>query len=85
MKARGGLVTREDLRAYTIYRRPPLRGTYRGHEVLTVPPPSAGGVTLLQCLNILEDLDVPGMGFGSSRYVHHVAEALRRAFADRAR
>ena len=83
MKARGGLVTREDLRGYTIYRRAPLRGTYRGDEVLTVPPPSAGGVTLLQCLNILEDLDVPGMGFGSSRHVHHVAEALRRAFADR--
>jgi gamma-glutamyltranspeptidase/glutathione hydrolase len=83
MKARGGLVTREDLRSYTIYRRPPLRGTYRGDEVLTVPPPSAGGVALLQCLNVLEDYDVPGMGFASSRYVHHVAEALRRAFADR--
>jgi len=50
-----------------------------------VPPPSSGGVVLLECLNVLEDLDVPGMGFASSRYVHHVAEALRRAFADRAR
>jgi gamma-glutamyltranspeptidase / glutathione hydrolase len=85
MKARGGLVTREDLRRYTIYRRPPLRGTYRGDEVLTVPPPSAGGVALLQCLNVLEGYDVKAMGFGSSRYVHHVAEALRRAFADRVR
>jgi len=85
MKANGGLITREDLRQYTIYRRPPLRGTYRGHEVLTVPPPSAGGVALLQCLNVLEDYDVPAMGFASSRYVHHVAEALRRAFADRVR
>jgi gamma-glutamyltranspeptidase/glutathione hydrolase len=85
MKANGGLITREDLRQYTIYRRPPLRGAYRGHEVLTVPPPSAGGVALLQCLNVLEDYDVPAMGFASSRYVHHVAEALRRAFADRAR
>ena len=85
MKARGGLVTREDLRAYTIFRRPPLVGTYRGREVMTVPPPSAGGVVLLQCLNVLEGYDVPGMGFGSSRYVHHVSEALRRAFADRAR
>jgi gamma-glutamyltranspeptidase/glutathione hydrolase len=85
MKANGGLVTREDLRAYTIYRRPPLRGTYRGAEVLTAPPPSAGGVALLQCLNLLEGYDVSGMGFASSRYVHHVAEALRRAFADRAR
>jgi gamma-glutamyltranspeptidase/glutathione hydrolase len=85
MKANGGLITREDLRQYTIYRRPPLRGTYRDHEILTVPPPSAGGVALIQCLNVLEDYDVPGMGFASSRYVHHVAEALRRAFADRAR
>jgi gamma-glutamyltranspeptidase/glutathione hydrolase len=83
MKARGGLVTREDLRGYTIYRRPALLGTYRGHAVLTVPPPSAGGVALLQCLNVLEEYDVAGMGVGSSRFVHHVAEAMRRAFADR--
>jgi gamma-glutamyltranspeptidase/glutathione hydrolase len=83
MKARGGLLNREDLRAYTVYRRVPLRGTYRGHEILTVPPPSAGGVALLQCLNVLEDDDVTGFGFASSRHVHLVAEALRRAFADR--
>jgi len=85
MKANGGLITREDLRQYTIYRRPPLRGTYRGMEILTVPPPSAGGVALLQCLNVLEDYDVPAMGFNSSLFVHTVTEALRRAFADRAR
>jgi len=85
MKARGGLITKEDLRNYTVYRRRPLRGTYRGDEVLTVPPASAGGVALLECLNVLEGYDVKAMGFGSSRYVHHVAEALRRAFADRAR
>jgi gamma-glutamyltranspeptidase/glutathione hydrolase len=85
MKARGGLVTREDLRTYTIYRRPPLVGTYRGREVMTVPPPSSGGVVLLQCLNVLEEYELSEMGFGSSRYVHHVSEALRRAFADRAR
>ncbi len=85
MKAQGGLVTRADLRSYTIYRRPPLRGTYRGAEVLTVPPPSAGGVALLQCLNILEDYDVPGLGASSSPFVHTVSEAMRRAFADRAR
>jgi gamma-glutamyltranspeptidase/glutathione hydrolase len=85
MRARGGLVTRDDLRHYTIHRRTPLRGTYRGAEILTVPPPSAGGVALVECLNLLEQDDVAGMGFASSRYVHHVAEALRRAFADRAR
>jgi gamma-glutamyltranspeptidase / glutathione hydrolase len=85
MKASGGLVTRDDLRQYSIYRRPPLRGTYRGVEVLTVPPPSAGGVALLQCLNVLEGYDVPGLGAGSSAFVHTVSEAMRRAFADRAR
>ena len=85
MKARGGLITREDLKSYTVYRRPPLRGTYRGHELLTAPPPSSGGTGLLQSLNVLEGYDLKAMGFGSSRYLHHVAEALRRAFADRAR
>jgi gamma-glutamyltranspeptidase / glutathione hydrolase len=85
MKARGGLITGEDLRNYQIYKRKPLRGRYRGDEVLTVPPPSAGGVALLECLNVLEGYDVKGMGFGSSAYVHHVVEALRRAFADRVR
>jgi gamma-glutamyltranspeptidase/glutathione hydrolase len=85
MKARGGLITREDLKRYTIYRRPPIRGTYRGYEVLTAPLPSSGGTGLLQCLNVLEGYDLEAMGFGSSRYLHHVAETLRRAFADRAR
>jgi gamma-glutamyltranspeptidase/glutathione hydrolase len=85
MQAGGGLITLDDLRNYTIYRRPPLRGRYRGYEVLTVPPPSAGGVALLESLNLLEELDLPGMGVGSSRYVHYVSEALRRAFADRVR
>jgi len=85
MEAKGGLITREDLRKYTVYRRPPLRGTYRGYEVLAPPPPSSGGVCLLQCLNVLEGYDLASMGFASSAYVHHVAEALRRAFALRAR
>jgi len=85
MKALGGLITKEDLRDYQIYRREPLRGSYRGDDVLTVPPPSAGGVALLECLNVLEGYDIKGMGFGSSAHVHHVVEALRRAFADRAR
>jgi gamma-glutamyltranspeptidase / glutathione hydrolase len=85
MKARGGLVTREDLKQYTVYRRPALRGTYRDYEVLTVPPPSSGGTCLVESLNLLEGYDLKSMGFGSSRYLHHVAETLRRAFADRAR
>ena len=85
MKARGGLITREDLKRYAVYRRPVLRGSYRGYEVLAPPPVSSGGTGLLECLNLLEGYDLKGMGFGSSRYLHHVAEALRRAFADRAR
>jgi len=85
MKANGGLITAEDLKGYMVYKRPPLSGTYRGYEVLTVPPPSGGGVSLLECLNVLEGYDLRSLGFGSADYVHLVAEALRRALADRAR
>ena len=85
MKAGGGLITREDLRAYRPRRRPVLRGTYRGYEVLTMPPVSSGGVALLQMLNTLEGDDLKAKGFGSADYVHLVAETMRRAFADRAR
>jgi len=85
MKAGGGLITREDLRAYRPRRRPVLRGTYRGYEVLTMPPVSSGGVALLQMLNTLEGDDLKAKGFGSADHVHLVAETMRRAFADRAR
>jgi gamma-glutamyltranspeptidase/glutathione hydrolase len=85
MRRGGGLITREDLEAYRAVRRTPLKGTYRDIEILTMPPPSSGGVVLLQALNVLEEYDLPGMGFGSAAYLHHLAEALRRAFADRAR
>jgi gamma-glutamyltranspeptidase/glutathione hydrolase len=84
MKRGGGLITREDLKGYRAVRRRPLRGTYRGTEILTMPPPSSGGIVLLQVLNILEEYDLPGMGFGSAAYLHHLAEGLRRAFAERA-
>jgi gamma-glutamyltranspeptidase/glutathione hydrolase len=85
MKRGGGIITREDLRAYRAVRRTPLKGQYRDIEILTMPPPSSGGVVLLQILNVLEGHDLPGMGFGSAAYLHHLAEAMRRAFADRAR
>jgi gamma-glutamyltranspeptidase/glutathione hydrolase len=84
MERGGGLITREDLKAYRAVRRRPLRGTYHGDEILTMPPPSSGGIVLLQVLNILEGYDLPGMGFGSAAYLHHLAEGLRRAFAERA-
>jgi gamma-glutamyltranspeptidase/glutathione hydrolase len=85
MKRGGGLITRDDLKTYRAIRRTPLRGEYSGVEVLTMPPPSSGGVVLLQVLNIFEEYDLPSMGFGSAAYLHHLAEALRRAFSDRAR
>jgi gamma-glutamyltranspeptidase/glutathione hydrolase len=85
MKRGGGLITRDDLKDYRAIRRTPLRGSYHDVEILTMPPPSSGGVVLLQVLNVLEGHDLKGMGFGSAAYLHHLAEAMRRAFASRAR
>jgi gamma-glutamyltranspeptidase/glutathione hydrolase len=85
MKAHGGLVTRADLRAYQAQKRVPLRGTYRGFDVLAMPPISSGGTALLTMLNILEGYDLKARGFGSADTVHLMAESMRRAFADRAR
>lgn len=84
MKANGGLITAADLRAYRPVRRKPLRGTYRGLELLAAPPPSSGGQVLIQALNILEGYDLRASGAGSPRAIHLASEALRRAFADRA-
>ena len=85
MRRGGGLITRADLKAYRAIVREPLTGTYRGYEVLSAPPPSSGGVVLLQALNVLEGYDLAQAGFGSADAVHLTAEAMRRAFADRAR
>jgi gamma-glutamyltranspeptidase/glutathione hydrolase len=85
MKRHGGLITARDLRDYRPAIREPLKGGYRGVELLTAPPPSAGGMILLQALNVLEGWDIRAMGPGSADIVHVAAEALRRAFADRAR
>jgi len=85
MQRGGGLITAADLAAYQAIERPPVRGTYRGHEVISMPPPSSGGVVLLEMLNILEGYDLAALGHNSAPYVHHVAEAMRRAFRDRGR
>jgi gamma-glutamyltranspeptidase/glutathione hydrolase len=74
----------EDLAGYAPRLREPVRGSYRGLEVLSFPPPSSGGVALVQALNILEGFDVAARGAGSSAAVHLVAEAMKLAFADRA-
>jgi gamma-glutamyltranspeptidase/glutathione hydrolase len=85
MVAHGGLIMRDDLKAYQAKRRTPVRGTYRGYEVISIPPPSSGGTGLLEMLNILEGYDIRAAGFGSATNVHRITEAMRRAYADRAR
>ncbi len=85
MQRGGGIITHEDLADYEPKRRTPIRGTYRGYEILSMPPPSSGGVTLIQMLNILEGFDIAASGFGSADTLHLMAESMRRAYADRAR
>ncbi|HKR62105.1 MAG TPA: gamma-glutamyltransferase [Thermoanaerobaculia bacterium] len=84
MKNGGGLVTLEDLKTYEPTLRQPLRTTYHGTEILTMPPPSSGGVALIEMLNMLEPYDLPAMQWGSAQYLHTLVEVMRRAFADRA-
>jgi gamma-glutamyltranspeptidase/glutathione hydrolase len=80
----GGLITGEDLAAYKVVERPVLRATYRGLEVLSMPPPSSGGIVLLQVLRVLEATDPKALGHNSSAWLHRLTEALKHAFADRA-
>jgi gamma-glutamyltranspeptidase/glutathione hydrolase len=83
MKAHGGFITREDLASYRTVERPPIRADYRGWEILGPPPPAASGVHIAQMLNILEGYDIAAMGFGTAETIHHLAEVLKIAFADR--
>jgi gamma-glutamyltranspeptidase/glutathione hydrolase len=82
---RGGVMTRADLNGYRVADRDPLIGSYRGRKVLTFPLPSSGGIVLLQALAMLERFDLTASGAGSSLTLHRIAEAERRAFADRSR
>jgi gamma-glutamyltranspeptidase/glutathione hydrolase len=84
MKANGGLITREDLKNYQAKQRAPIRGTYRGYDVIGMPPPSSGGIAVQMMLNILEGYDLKASGPGSAQTLHLLAESMRRAFADRA-
>jgi gamma-glutamyltranspeptidase/glutathione hydrolase len=84
MLANGGLITREDLKNYAAKKRTPVKGTYRGYEVIAMPPASSGGVALIEMLNVLEGYDLPAMGFASANTVHLMAEAMKRAYSDRA-
>lgn len=84
MKANGGLITDIDLKKYEPTVRKPLKGSYRGYEIVTMPPPSSGGAALLEMLNILEHYKLAELGPGSSDTIHLLIESQRRAFADRA-
>ena len=84
MQRGGGLIGHDDLAAYRSVWREPIEGSYRGHEIVSMPPPSSGGVLLVQMLNMLEPFDIGAMGYGSAAAVHHLIEAERRAYADRA-
>lgn len=84
MKRNKGLITLEDLKNYQAKERTPLEGTYRGYKIITMPPPSSGGIVMLQVLNMLENYDLRKMGYNSAQKHHLVAETMRRAFADRA-
>jgi gamma-glutamyltranspeptidase/glutathione hydrolase len=83
MKASGGHITREDLKSYRAILREPIKGSYRGYEIVTAPPPSSGGVALVEMLNVLEGFDLRALGPGSSGASHLLVETMKRAFADR--
>ena len=84
MKNNGGLITAEDMAEYEVKERQPIRGSYRGYDIISAPPPSSGGVTLVETLNILEGYDLGKMGNRSADSIHLISEAFRRAFYDRA-
>lgn len=84
MRRHGGAITLEDLRSYKPVERQPLTGAYKGHTIITAPPPSSGGVGILQMLAMLEPTGYEKHGAGSAASSHYIAEAMRRYFADRA-
>ena len=84
MQKGGGLITADDLAHYEVKEREAVRGTYRGYEVISAPPPSSGGTVLIESLNILEGYDLAKLGDRSAESIHYTTEAFRRAFFDRA-
>ncbi len=85
MERGGGMITEEDLARYEAKERVPVQGTYRGYDIISMHPPSSGGPALIEMLNILEGYDLAEMGHNSAAYIHHLTEAMRRAYRDRAR
>ncbi len=85
IKSDGGYITLEDLRNYKPVERIPIQTKYRGYEVITMGPPSAGGISLLQLLNILENYNFSANEWGSSEYIHKLVESMKYVFADRSK
>jgi gamma-glutamyltranspeptidase/glutathione hydrolase len=83
MKANGGLITLDDLKNYRTVERKPLAGRYKGYDLITAPPPSSGGLGILQMMGVLEGTGYEKNGAGSAAAIHFVAEAMRRYYADR--
>jgi len=84
VRAGGGVMTADDLKAYRAVERAPARGRYRGYDIVSMPPPSSGGLHLIQILNILEGYDLKSSGVQTPETAHHLVEAMKRAYADRA-
>lgn len=78
-----GFITLEDLEKYEPVERKPVTGTYRGYEIVSMPPPSSGGIALIELLNILENYKLSELKWGSSKYYHHLIEAMKYVYADR--
>ena len=85
MERNGGLITSEDLANYKVKERVPVKGIYKGYEIVSMPPSSSGGVHLIQMLNMLEPFSLKEMGFGSAQSIHLMSEVMKRAYADRSR
>lgn len=85
MAANGGLITRDDLRAYKVALRKPVYTQFRGHTIAAMPPPSSGGVHIVQMLNVMRDDDFAALGQGSADALHLMAEAMKYAYADRSK
>src|SRR6202012_5983192 len=82
VQAAGGVMTADDLKNYRAIERTPVRGSYRGYDIVSMPPPSSGGVALVEMLNILEGYDLARESEGQALYL--LTEAMKRAYADRA-
>jgi gamma-glutamyltranspeptidase/glutathione hydrolase len=85
MELNDGLITREDLRSYEPVIRQPVKGTYRGYDIYSMSPPSSGGIHIVQILNILEGFEMGSLVHNSAAAIHYMAEAMKRAYADRSR